>query len=251
MDIPLLSKEDVTIKGMKKERKKEKGKEKGERPKEEDNTGTRFVRDKFRKSEKPVRILRVRYYERFYLPFAKDGGVEKVDSFAVNRCLGDLLRELGYDINISGVLVSYDHILVRKDDFGKMGIGDKYLFIDIGTNDFGTLKRQMENHTTICAYNAGEFMILDGKRSSLKETFNIPNNLRMKREKDRKDADNKLVSREKLREELKGEFKKYHTYDDEKIDHMKESELIWLKKLAKRNKDRDDTNRKFYEDLLR
>ena len=68
------------------------------------------------------------------------------------------MKALGYNTDIQGTTTSHDCILVEKGN--KMGIGNKYVFVDIGTNDFYDLKKQMENHTTICAYNQGEFMIL-------------------------------------------------------------------------------------------
>jgi len=242
MEIPLVNKEDVIItRGT--------GSDSAKRPKEKENIGTTVAK---KKSEKPVRILRIRYYEKLSLSLARNGKLEQVDVVAVNRGLGDLLKELGYNINIQGTTTSHDCILVEKGS--KMGIGDKFIFIDIGTNDFYALKKQMENHTTICAYNQGEFMILDGKRTSLNETFDIP---KMWKDKDKDNENvkisdtNKLVMREKLRSELKGTLKPYHPYEDDQIDRMKESELVQLKKLASRKMNRDDINRKFYDDLLK
>lgn len=244
MVMPLVKKEDViTAKGMNKKI------EKIERPKEKENIGTTVAK---KKTEKPVRILRIRFYEKISLPLAKDGKLEQIDVVAVNRGLKDLLRALGYNTDIQGTTTSHDCILVEKGS--KMGIGDKFIFVDIGTNDFYDLKKQMENHTTICAYNQGEFMILDGKRSSLSETFDIPKRWK---EQERKDDNlkisdtNILVLREKLRNELKGILKPYHSYEDDQIDRMKEPELIRLKKLASRKMDKEDTNRKFYEDFLK
>ena len=241
MVMPLVKKEDVIIaKGMNK---------KIEKPKEKENLGTTVIK---KKTEKPVRILRIRFYEKISLPLAKDGKLEQIDVVAVNRGLKDLLKELGYNTDIYGTTTSHDCILVEKGS--KMGIGNKYVFVDIGTNDFYTLKKQMENHTTICAYNLGEFMILDGKRSSLTETFDIPKRWK---EQDRKDDNNKisdtniLILREKLRIELKGQLKPYHSYEDEQIDRMKEPELVRLKKLASRKMESEDINRKFYDDFLK
>lgn len=247
MAIPLVNKEDVIVaRGT--------GRDGTKKPKEKENIGigTTVVK---KKSEKPVRILRIRYYEKLSLNVAKGGIIEKVDVVAVNRGLGDLLKDLGYNIDIKGSTTSHDCMLVEKG--GKMGIGHKYIFVDIGANDFYTLKKQMENHTTICAYNQGEFMILDGKRSSLTETFDIPKTWKGEdREKDNDEKvkisdTNKLVLREKLRSELKGKLKQYHSYEDDQIDMMKESELIQLKKLASRKMERDDINKKFYDDFLK
>jgi hypothetical protein len=242
MAIPLVNKEDVIVtRGT--------GSDSVKRPKEKENIGTTIAK---KKSEKPVRILRIRYYEKISMPFAKNGKLEQVDVVAVNRGLGDLLKDLGYNINIQGTTTSHDCILVEKGS--KMGIGNKFIFVDIGTNDFYSLKKQMENHTTICAYNQGEFMILDGKRTSLNETFNIPKTWKDKdndNEKVHISDTNKLVLREKLRSELKGILKPYHSYEDDQIDRMKESELVQLKKLASRKMNKDDINRKFYEDLLK
>lgn len=242
MAIPLVNKEDVIVTRCT-------GSDSAKRPKEKENIGTTVAK---KKSEKPVRILRIRYYEKLSLPFAKNGKLEQVDVVAVNRGLGDLLKDLGYNINIHGTTTSHDCILVEKGS--KMGIGNKFIFVDIGTNDFYTLKKQMENHTTVCAYNQGEFMILDGKRTSLNETFNIPKTWKDKDNDNGKvniSDTNKLVLREKLRSELKGTLKPYHSYEDDQIDRMKESELVQLKKLASRKMNKDDINRKFYEDLLK
>ncbi len=245
MEIPLVNKEDVIIsRGVNRSI---------EKSREKENVGESSSKKRTEKPEKPVRILRIRYYEKIYLPFMQDGKLEHRDAFAVNRSLEDLLKALGYNTKIQGTVTSCDCIIVEKGN--RMGISDKFIFIDIGTNDFYVLKKQMENHTTICAFNQGEFIILDGKRSSLTETFDIPKT--WNESKDRKDLTrsvsdtNKLVMRERLRNELKGIFKPYHSYDDEQIDRMKEPELIELKRLASRKMDMDDVNRKFYEDIMK
>lgn len=254
MAIPLVSKEDIiSPRGMKKDDTIEIG---GSKSKEKDDVDicAMTVVAKKRKLERPVRILRIRYYEKIFLSIMRDRKLEKIEAIAVNRGLEDLLNALGYNTRIDGKMTSHDCILVEKGD--KMGVGNKFLFVDIGTNDFYTLKKQMENHTTICAFNQGEFMIIDGKRSSLTETFDIPY-VNIDKNKDTKyDAyvnmdKNKLVLRERLRKELKGEFKAYHSYDDDQIDTMKEPELIRLKRLASRKMEMENVNRKFYGDLLK
>ena len=203
-----------------------------------------------KKPEKPVRILRIRYYEKMSLQFVQDDK-ECVDAFAVDRSLEDLLKALGYNTTTKGVATSHDYVLVEKGN--KMGSNNKFLFVEIGTNDFYTLKKQMENHTTICGYNKGEFIILDGKRSSLAETFDIP-----KIWKEPQDFSggvqvsdtNILLRREKTRDELKCELKPYHSYDEEQINRMKEQELIRLKKLATRKMEMEKRKIEFYKEFL-
>jgi len=237
MAIPLVRKEDVIP------------------PKSKDKT-IEYSRNKIgiqgvkKRTERPIRIIRIRYYEKISLPFMQDGKLEHKDAFAVNRGLEDLLKALGYNTNIQGTTTSHDCILVEKGN--RMGIGDKFLFIEIGANDFYILKKQMENHTTICAYNQGEFMILDGKRSWLSETFDIPKILKEENNAIKKISDkNKIVILERLRYEIKDELRRYHLYDNEEIDKMTEKELINLKRLINRKVDIEDRNRKFYKDLLK
>jgi len=239
MVIPLVNKEDVIIPG---------NRDKTiERPKEKENTGANVVR---KKQERPVRILRIRYYEKISLPFMQDGKLENRDAFAVNRSLEDLLKAFGYNTKIQGTTTSHDCIIVEKGN--RMGVGNKFIFVEIGTNDFYTLKKQMENHTTICAFNQGEFVILDGKRSSLTETFDIPKIWKETKDINRRGLDtDKVVAIEILRSELKDRFKAYHSYDDKRIDKMKEPELLELKRLINRKIEIENRNRKFYRDLLK
>ncbi len=239
MAIPLVNKEDVIL-----PRSRNKTVEK---EKEKANIGKPVIK---KKAEKPVRILRIRYYEKISLSFMQDDKLEHKDAFAVNRGLEDLLKAFGFNTNIQGTTTSHDCILVEKSD--KMGVGNKFLFVDIGTNDFYTLKKQMENHTTICAFNHGEFIIADGKRSSLTETFGIPKIWKEEHKDTVHISDtNKIVLRERLRSDLKGKYKKYHLYDDEYIDKMTEQELVELKRLVNRKAEIEDENRKFYEDLMK
>jgi hypothetical protein len=241
MTIPLVNKEDVVI-----SRSRDKT---TERPKEKENVWKTVVKKKI---EKSVRILRIKYYEKMSLPFMGDGRLEYVDAFAVNRGLEDLLKALGYNTKTKGTITAHDCIVVEKG--GKMGVGNKFLFVDIGINDFYTLKKQMENYTTMCAFNHGEFMILDGKRSSLTETYDIPKTVQAQ-QNDRDTSSNmshsQLALSEILKNELKGIFKPYHLYEDDQIDRMKEPELVHLKKLASRKMEIEKENRKFYKDLLK
>lgn len=251
MVLPLIGKEDV-IDPRSRKRKIEK-----DDIKEKENTGRSYNRsygtDVKKKSEKPVRILRIKYYEKISLSFMQDGKLEHKDAFAVNRGLEDLLKSLGYNTNIKGTITSHDCIVVEKGS--KMGVGNKFLFLDIGTNDFYPLKKQMENYTTVCAFNQGEFMILDGKRSSLTETFDIPKTWKGQQNHSERDgyvSDKSNISTgEILKNELKDALKPYHSYEDEQIDRMKEPELLHLKKLANKKRDIENTNRKFYEDLMK
>jgi len=207
-----------------------------------------------KKPEKPVRILRIRYYQKLFLPYTQDGKLEKKEIFAVNRGLEDLLKELYCNTNIQGMSAPLDCIFVEKDK--RIGANDKFIFLQITTNEFFILKRQLENHTTIYAYNKGEFSILDGKMSFLSETWNIP---RIWKEDNRKDGKkdnnqisetNVIIKRQKLREELKDKFRSYHSYEDEDIDNMKNVELIELKRLVNKKVEIENKNRKFFKELL-
>jgi hypothetical protein len=203
-----------------------------------------------KKPEKPIRVLRIKYYSRIKIPFMENGKVEQKDAFAVDRSLEDLLKALYYNAGIQGNIVPPGCIFVEKDD--KMGSNDKFIFVNIGTNEFYTLKRQLENHTTICAFNKGEFSVLDGKRSSLSETYNMPRIWKGTDTHRREISDtNVLLMRAKLREELKDELCSYHSYTDDQIDHMTENELIALKKLASRKMAIDNKKRKKIKKLLR
>lgn len=239
MEIPLVNKEDVITPGSRDK--------KIERSKEKENIGKTIIK---KKPERPVRILRIRYYERISLQFMQDGKLENKDAFAVNRSLEDLFKAFGYNTNIQGTTTSHDCIIVEND--GRIGSNNKFLYIDIGTNDFYTLKKQMENHITICAFNQGEFTILDGKRSSLTETFNIPKIWKEQKVVNHEISDIDEVSTiEILRSELKDRFKAYHSYDDERIDKMKEPELLELKRFVNRKIEIENRNIKFYKDLLK
>jgi len=217
-----------------------------EKDREKDNVGRVVIK---KKPERPVRILRIRYYQKISLLFMQ-GDTEYRDAFAVDRSLEDLLRELGYNTTTKGVATSHDYVLVEKGS--KMGANNKFLFVEIGTNDFYTLKKQMENHTTICGYNKGEFIILDGKRSSLAETFDIPKIWKEPLGNDAQVPDkNVLTGMERLRDELKGDLKPYHSYEDEQIDRMKDPELIRLKQLANRKIKIEDRDKDFYREFLK
>jgi hypothetical protein len=234
MAIPLVNEDDVII-----SRKKE-------RTIEKEKIGKTAIKKKL---ERPVRILRIRYYEKISLPFMQDGRLESKDAFAVNRSLEDLLKAFGFNTKMKGTITSHDCIIVEKGS--RMGANNKFLFIDIGTNDFYILKKQMENHTTICAFNQGEFIILDGKRSSLTETFDIPKILKEERGDTINSDNNKIATSEILKRKLKDDFRQYHLYDDERIDRMTEQDLLELKRLVNRKIDIENKSRKFYKDLLK
>ena len=235
-DIPLVSEDDMVSSSRREKR------DKGE---------TKRIVDK-KKPEKPVRILRIKYYQKISLSCIQggDGNIGQKDVFAVDRGLDDLLKALYYYTGIQGNITPPNCILVEKDN--RMGSNDKFIFINIGTNEFYILKRQLENHMTICAFNKGEFSILDGKISSLSETFNVPRIWKDMEERERQISDtNVLLMRARLREELKDVLAPYHSYTDEQIDAMKESELIALKKLSNRKMIVDNKKRKKIKKLLR
>ena len=234
MTIPLVDADDIIIPGSR------------ERIIEKEKIGKTTIK---KKPERPVRILRIRYYEKISLPFMQDGKMESKDGFAVNRSLEDLLKAFGFNTKIKGTVTSHDCIVVEKGS--RMGANDKFLFIDIGTNDFYILKRQMENHTTICAFNQGEFIILDGKRSSLTETFDIPKTLKEENKDTINSGNNKIDTIEILRKNLKDDFRQYHLYEDERIDRMSGPDLLELKRLVNRKIEKENINRKFYKDLLK
>ena len=240
-DIPLVSEDDMVS-----SRKRDIDTEKGE---------TRRVTSDKKKSgkpEKPVRILRIKYYSRITFPFMEDRRVGQKEAFAVDRSLDDLLKALCLDTGIQGNIAPPDCIFVKKD--GRMGSNDKFIFINIGTNEFYTLKRQMENHTTIVAFNKGEFSILDGKISSLSEMYRMPRIWTREgigTEKRQISDTNVILMRARLREELKDELCPYHSYTDDQIDNMKESELIALKKLSSRKMAIENKKRKKIKKLLR
>jgi hypothetical protein len=171
-DIPLVSEDDMVP-----SRKKEKEivgdkKDKINRYVDKEKGETRRTTFDKKKPEKPIRVLRIKYYSRITFPFMENGKVGQKEAFAVERSLEDLLKALYYNAGIQGTIAPPDCIFVEKDN--RMGSNDKFIFINIGTNEFYALKRQLENHTTICAFNKGEFSILDGKMSSLSEMYRIP-----------------------------------------------------------------------------
>lgn len=246
-DIPLVSEDDmISSTKIDKRDNRDIDKEKGE---------TRRVssdKKKPGKPEKHVRVLRIKYYSRITFPFMENGKVGQREAFAVDRSLEDLLKALYYNAGIQGNIAPPGCIFVEKDD--RMGSNDKFIFANIGTNEFYALKKQLENHTTICAFNKGEFSILDGKRSSLAETFNIPRISRewtgTERRHEISDT-NVILMRARLREELKDDLRPYHSYTDDQIDGMKESELIALKKLSSRKMAIENKKRKKIKKLLR
>lgn len=239
-DIPLISEDDMVS-----PRKKDMDKEKG------DTRKVVSYKKRLEKPEKPIRVLRIRYYSRITFPFMENGKVGQKEAFAVDRSLEDLLKALCLDTGIQGNIAPPDCIFVKKDD--RMGSNDKFIFINIGTNEFYTLKRQMENHTTIVAFNKGEFSILDGKISSLSEMYRMP---RIWKDNDKSESPkisdtNVILMRARLREELKDTLRRCHSYTDDQIDNMKESELIALKKLASRKMIIENKKRKKMGKLLR
>ena len=125
-----------------------------------------------KKKEKPIRILRVKHHGKIILPFMDGGKLGHKDAYAVNRGLEGLLKALYYNTNIRSGIVPDDCIFVEKDD--RIGATDKFIFIEISKDEFPILKRQLENHTTIYAFNKGEFIIMEGRRSYLEETWNMP-----------------------------------------------------------------------------
>ena len=239
-DIPLVSEDDM-ISSRKKEKGQNQYKEKGE---------TRRLT--LHKPEKPIRIVRIKYYQKISVPCVQSGGgkVGQKDAFAVDRSLEDLLKALYYNTGIQKTIVP-DCIFVEKDD--RMGSNNKFIFIEINRGEFDILKRQLENHTTVSAYNRGELLIMEGKRSSLAETLNMPRIWKSGwEERGRQISDtNVILMRARLREELKDVLAPYHSYTDEQIDSMKESELIALKKLSNRKMAIENKKRKKVKKLLR
>lgn len=153
MDIPLIDESDVVS------RKKDRGERK------ERNATVK------KKKEKPVLVLRIKYHDKLSLPFMEGGKLGHKEFFAVNRGLIDLLNSLYYDTNIE-ISAPPDCIFVAKDD--RVGFNNKFIFIEISKNEVDILKKGMEYHTTIYAYNQGEFTIIEGGRSYLREIWNMP-----------------------------------------------------------------------------
>lgn len=244
-DIPLVNEDDM-ISSKKKDKRDNIGidKEKGE------TRRVTFNKKRPDKPEKPIRVLRIKYYSRITFPFMGNGKVGQKEAFAVDRSIEDLLKALCYNTGIQRNVAPPDCIFVEKGD--RMGSNDKFIFVNIGTNEFYTLKRQLENHTTICAFNKGEFSILDGKVSSLSEMYRMPRIWKGTDTFRREISDtNVIIMRAKLREELKDELCPYHSYTDDQIDNMKESELIALKKLSSRKMAIENKKRKKIKKLLR
>lgn len=207
-----------------------------------------------KKKEKPIRILRIRYYEKIILPIMGNGKLENREAFAVNRGLEDLLKSLYYNTDIRGILTPPDCIWVEKDD--RIGANNKFIFIEINKDEFPILKRQLENHTTIYAFNKGEFIITEGSRSYLHETWNMPIIWKKTGKEDNKVSvsvsdSNKIIMEERLREELKDKFRVYHSRTDEEIDNMPERRLIELKKLSKEKMKMENRKRRALHDLLK
>lgn len=203
-----------------------------------------------KKKEKPIRILRIRYYEKITLPVMGNGKLENREAFAVNRGLEDLLKSLYYNTDIRGVLTPSDCIWVEKDD--RIGANNKFIFIEISKDEFPILKKQLENHTTIYAFNKGEFIITEGSRPYLHETWNMPIIWKKTGKVNDKISDsNKIIMEERLREELKDKFRPYHSRTDEEIDNMPERRLIELKKLSKEKMKMENRKRRALSEFLR
>ena len=170
IEISLVAADDMVSSGKKKKERKEEinGEDigiKGEEKKYKEITIKK-------KREKPVRILRIKHYGKIELPFMDGKKLEHKVAYAVNRGLDDLLKALYYNTNIRGSLVPDDCIFVEKDD--RIGATDKFIFIEISRDEFYILKRELENSCTIYSYNKGEFIITEGRRSYLEETWNMP-----------------------------------------------------------------------------
>lgn len=203
-----------------------------------------------RKKEKPIRVLRVRHYGKTIFQSMDGCKIVNKDAFAVNRGLESLLKELCHNTNINGYVVPDGCILVEKDD--RMGVGNKFIFIEISREEFPILKRQLENHTTTCAFNMGEFSILEGGMSYLNETWDMPRIWKADNNKNNKISDsNKIVAMEKLRCELKDRFRPYHSKSDEDIDNMSDRELLEIKKLANEKMKIENRKRRMIEGFLR
>lgn len=156
INVPLVDENDVVTRGKKKEK---------------DTTGIEAKREKKIKKEKPVRILRIKYHEKIALPFMEEGKLGHKDAFAVNRGLESLLKNLYFNTNIE-MKGPPDCIFVEKDY--RMGFNNKFIFIEIIASEFPILKRELESPTVTYAFNMGELSILEGKPSSLSETWSMP-----------------------------------------------------------------------------
>lgn len=230
--------------------------------KDEDNAGiykkeygsSGRIFKKKEKKEKPIRVIRIEYYEKISLS-SIEGNKE---IFVVDRDLEELFKALYYITNIEGMIPPHGKIFVEKDS--RMNSNFKFIFIDISKEEFPILKRQLENHVTICALNKGEFSILEGGKSYLRDTFDMPGIWRGRGDREdreyRRDSNkisdtNTIIARQKLREELKEKLKAYHSYSDEDIDNMREIELKNLKKLANEKMKLENRRRKATQKFLK
>lgn len=241
MAIPLIDKDDVISHRGKKE--------KDDINNKVDRVGRVIVKKE--KKEKPIRVLRIKFYEKMSLPFMKDGKIRNKEIFAVNRGLEDLLKDLCCNTDVQGNITPSDCIWVEKDD--KVYVGNKFIFIDINKDKLALLKRQLENQATIYAFNMGEFSILEGGRSYLEDTWSMPKVWKPANVSgdNRISGPNKIVEMERLREELKDKLRPYHSKSDEDIDNMTDRELIAIKKLANEKMKIENRKRKAYKTLLR
>ena len=182
----------------------------------------------------------------------EDGKMRNKEVFAVNRGLEGLLKELYYNTNIQVSITPSDCIWVEKDN--RVGSNNKFIFIEISREEFPILKRQLENHTVIYAFNMGEFSILEGGRSYLSDTWNMPKIWRddNKNKNDGKISDsNEILAIERLRDELKDKFRAYHSRSDEDIDNMSYRELVAIKKLANEKMKIENRKIRAFKRLLR
>lgn len=218
--------------------------------KEEGKT-RRDVSKKKSQLEKPIRIIRIKYYSKIMSSFMEDGKIGQKEVFAVDRSLNELLKALYYNTGMQGDVTPPDCIFVEKDN--RMGSNNKFIFLEISKEEFEILKRQLENHTTIYAYNKGEFLIMEGKRSSLAETLDMPRIWKGDSTNTKREISdtNIILMRARLREKLKTELSAYHSYTDEQIDCMKEGELTALKKLSSRKMAIENKKRKKMGKLLK
>ncbi len=235
MAIPLIDKEDVLSHSKK------------EKYENRSNRSKRVII----KKEKPIRVIRIKFYEKISLPHMREGKMEYLDAFAIDRSLEDLLKAFHCSASIQGMITPPGCIFVEKDY--RMGNNNKFIFLELNISEFGILKKEMENYRTIQGYNKGEFIIMEGGRKSLSETFDMPRIVKYGTE-DLKDFEisdkNKIIARENLRQELKDKFSHYHSYNSERIDNMSEKELIELKKLVNEKIKIENRKRKVLKEFL-
>lgn len=251
--IPLVNADDMVSS-------KKKGEENaGVYKRESFGSGGRIFKKK-EKKEKPIRVIRVKCYEKMYVP-STEGNKE---IFVVDRDLEELLKALYYITNIEGMIPPPGKIFVEKDS--RMNSNFKFIFIEISREEFPILKRQLENHVTICALNKGEFSILEGGKSYLRETFDMPGIWRgredggdrgyredreYRRDGNKISDNNTIIVRQKLREELKEKLRAYHSYSDDDIDNMGDIELKNLKKLTNEKMKLENRRRKATQKFLK